>query len=145
MLSKATMIQSVLQAIHLHLMSCLKIPKTICVAIEQQFRVFFYWKDTQNANKTHWINWEILCNRKFDGGLGTRNISLFNQALFGKQCWNLIISSKTLMAHLFQELYHPNIPPLGGCYSQQNIPLLEGYFMGKRTLEGRDMMDPNKH
>lgn len=54
-LSKAErliMIQLVLQAIPLHVMSCIKIPHMICDKIDQ-FNRAFYWKRNQNGKKIH--------------------------------------------------------------------------------------------
>lgn len=56
-LSKAdrlVMIKSILHAIPLHLMSCLKTPKTICNSMEKLIRQF-YWGWNFSNNKIHWI------------------------------------------------------------------------------------------
>lgn len=108
-LSKAgrlIMIKSVLQTILIHLMSCIRIPKQICVAIEKYIRKF-YWGGNQSSNKIHWIKWKTLCKRKSNGDLGLRQIFTLNQILLAKHGWNFITSPNSLTARLFKSLYFP--------------------------------------
>ena len=43
--------------------------------------------------------------RKKEGGLGLRDLRLFNLALIGKQGWNLLTKPHTLVARVFKEKY----------------------------------------
>ena len=47
------------------------------------------------------------CVRKEEGGLGFRDLLLFNLALLGKQGWNLLTKPHTLVARVFKEKYFP--------------------------------------
>lgn len=42
------------------------------------------------SHKIFWDLWETLCHGKFDGGLGKRNLSIFNQALLAKLGWYIL-------------------------------------------------------
>ena len=57
-----------------------------------------------------------LCVRKEEGGLGFRDLRLFNHALLGKQGWNLLTKPHTLVARLFREKYFPS-----GDYLSSNL------------------------
>jgi hypothetical protein len=47
---------------------------------------------------------------KEKGGLGFRDIELFNLALLGKQGWRLLQQPDSFMANFFKEKYYPNGP-----------------------------------
>ena len=44
---------------------------------------------------------------KKDGGMGFRNLHVFNVPLLGKQGWGLMTQSDTLVAKLFKAKYFP--------------------------------------
>lgn len=64
-------------------MCYLRLPQTNCDALEQNVRKF-YLDGSQMDMKIHWISWDVLCKRKFEGGLGLRNLSIFNKSLLAK-------------------------------------------------------------
>ena len=64
----------------------------------------------------HWQRWERLCVRKEEGGVGFRDLCLFNLALLGKQGWNLLTKPHTLVARVFKEKYFPS-----GDYLSSNL------------------------
>jgi hypothetical protein len=42
------------------------------------------------------------------GGIGFKNLQAFNLALLGKQAWNLVTKSESLITKLFKARYFPN-------------------------------------
>lgn len=101
---RAVLIQAILQAIPVHVMSCLKIPKLICSQIESYIRRFF-WGGSPDHKKIHWIDWNILCTRKLDCGLGFRNMCFFNQALLAKQGWKIASQTDSLLHKIFKAIF----------------------------------------
>lgn len=65
----------------------------------------FWWGAVNENKKIHWIAWENLCFPKKEGGLGFRNLHLFNLSLLAKQGWRLIQQPKSLVARLFKTGY----------------------------------------
>ena len=135
---KLIMIKSILQAIPLHLMSCIKLPQGVCLNLEKAIRKFFWGvggrRGCQRDKKIHWVGWDILCQRKVEGGLGLRRIGLFNQSLLAKQGWNLFINPNSLLARLYKELYHPNSTFLEATVGRRSSPYWKGLLWGRILL-----------
>jgi hypothetical protein len=50
----------------------------------------------------HWFFWD-----KNDGGMGFKNLSVFNLAMSGKQSWCIWTSPDTLIVRLYKARYFP--------------------------------------
>lgn len=127
------MIKSILQAIPLHLISCIKLPQTICNSLEKNTRKFF-WGGCQREKKIHWVWYDFLCQRKTDGGVGLRKVTLFNEALLAKQGWNLIINPNSLLARIFKALYYPHSSFKEATAGGKPSPYWKGLLWGRLLL-----------
>ena len=78
--SREILIKIVTQAIPTYIMGIFKIPKTLCDTINS-ILAKYWWGQTKNEKKIHWINWKELCTPKKKGGMGFRDIQAFNLAL----------------------------------------------------------------
>ena len=65
-----------------------------------------------NTRGMHWKSWDKLCSSKDDGGLGFKDLTDFNTAMFGKQFWRLIDKPNTLFSCVFKGMYFRNASPL---------------------------------
>lgn len=45
---------------------------------------------------------------KEEGGLGFKDLQLFNESLLAKQLWRLITQPNLLMSRVFKQKYYPN-------------------------------------
>ncbi|KAK0606918.1 hypothetical protein LWI29_006286 [Acer saccharum] len=52
-----------------------------------------------------WSRWENLCKPKAVGGLGFRDLSLFNRSLLAKQAWRVLKSPNSLITKIFKSKY----------------------------------------
>jgi len=103
---KEVMLKSVIQAISIYVMSCFRLPAGICdkmrMTISNQF-----WGIENGKKKMHWRSWEWLTTPKALGGMGFRDMELFNQAMLGKQCWRLLTVPHSLCARVLKGRYFP--------------------------------------
>ena len=104
---KEVLIKSVAQAIPTYSMSCFKLPRGLCLHINSLLRNF-WWGSTEGKRKTCWVSWDDMVKPKFFGGLGFRDIELFNLALLAKQAWRILQDDNTLSARILRAVYFPS-------------------------------------
>ncbi|XP_058198477.1 uncharacterized protein LOC131313998 [Rhododendron vialii] len=68
----------------------------------------FWWGSKEAERKIHWIKWDKLSRCKGKGGLGFRDLDVFNRALIAKQGWKLISGEPSLFKRIFKGKYFPN-------------------------------------
>ena len=101
------LIKAVAQAIPTYAMNCFKLPKTWCEEINSLI-ARYWWGQKNEERKLHWIRWDKLCTAKPDGGLGFRNLHIFNMALLANQSWRLLQNPQSLFYRVFKARYFPN-------------------------------------
>ena len=94
---KLTMMQSVLTAIPSYTMSCFELPLSLCKRIQSAL-TRFWWDSSSEKRSICWFFWDNLAQPKAAGGLGLRDIQLFNQALLPKLAWRIITVPDCLIA-----------------------------------------------
>jgi hypothetical protein len=81
---KETMIKAVGHAIPVYIMSIFKLQDGVCDQMEQTIRNF-WWGTKNGKRKVHWTAWWKLTRAKSRGGLGFRDLKLFNQTMLARQ------------------------------------------------------------
>ena len=92
------------------------IPLSALEELQKMLNLFWWVSQREGDRVIHWQRWEILCVRKEEGGLGFRDLRLFNLVLLGKQGWDLLTKPHTLVARVFKEKYFPS-----GDYLSSNL------------------------
>jgi hypothetical protein len=58
-----------------------------------------------NNKKIHRMSWKRMGRSKNEGGMGFKDLVVFNQVLLAKQCWRLYQSPSSLTARIFKAKY----------------------------------------
>ncbi|KAL5539433.1 hypothetical protein UlMin_045908 [Ulmus minor] len=103
---KEVLLKAVVQAIPTYAMSCFMIPDSILKEIEAAC-AHFWWGSSPDHKRVHWKKWSDLCQPKAAGGMGFKDLSLFNQALLGKQVWRITQKPHSLVAQVLKARYFP--------------------------------------
>jgi hypothetical protein len=103
---KEVMVKSVLQAIPSYVMSVYLIPETTIKEIERMINSF-WWGGGANNRGIKWLAWDKMAYPKEFGGLGFRNLHLFNMAMVAKQGWKFIMQPDTLVSKIYKARYFP--------------------------------------
>lgn len=104
---KEHLLKSVIQSIPTYMMSLFSIPEGILNEINSMC-ARFWWGSRGTERKMHWISWEKLCLPKSHGGLGFRELKVFNQALLAKKGWRLLCDTSSLVHRVMSARYYPH-------------------------------------
>jgi hypothetical protein len=105
---KEVLIKSVAQVIPTFSMSCFKLPRGLCLAINSMLRNF-WWGSKGGKRKLCWVLWETMCSPKYSGGMGFRDIELFNLALLARQAWRILQNPEALSSRILKAVYFPEV------------------------------------
>ncbi|KAA3459024.1 reverse transcriptase [Gossypium australe] len=89
---KEVFIKSVLQAT----------PSMPCNAFSSLGNIMnrFWWANGKTKTGIHWSTWDVLCLPKVAGGLGFKDLFLFNKALLAKRVWRILTNLNCLLAKI---------------------------------------------
>lgn len=93
---REVLIKVVVLVIPTYAMSYFKLPVSFCSYLENMIARFWYGQKG-NERKIHWINWGQMCESKFKGELGFRDLRTFNIAILAKQGCQILQEECTML------------------------------------------------
>ncbi|XP_026461066.1 uncharacterized protein LOC113362787 [Papaver somniferum] len=103
---RSVMIRNVTNSISVHHMSSFKIQDSTISkinSVQQQF-----WGNKKNNKGKHFIAWRDVNKSKEEGGLGFRDLEVFNRALLAKFSWKLCTDDTSIYVRSLRAKYFPN-------------------------------------
>ena len=104
---KEVLIKLVAQAIPTYAMSVFQLPVACSNEINSMLSNY-WWGQKHGERRIHWMGWKKLARSKKVGGMGFRDLKLFNSALLARQCWRLLHNPHSLIFRVLKSKYFPN-------------------------------------
>jgi hypothetical protein len=130
---KEILLKAVIQAIPTYCMSIFQLQISLCKYLNGLMHEFL-WKHLSKSSKIHWMSWEGMSFLKSSGGLGFRDLVLFNQAFLAKQGWRRIQNPSSLVANIFKYKYYTSSSFLDSSLGSRVSFVWRSLFHAKRLL-----------
>ncbi|XP_044342365.1 uncharacterized protein [Triticum aestivum] len=127
-------IKVVMQAVPLYSMSCFNLSKTTCKKLTTSMSRF-WWGGDGDKQKLHWKKWDEIAQPKGAGGMGFRNLQLFNLAMLGKQGWRLITKPESLCSRVMAGKYYHGTDFLNAKKKKGSSHVWQAILKGRTVLQ----------
>ncbi|XP_058784431.1 uncharacterized protein LOC131659235 [Vicia villosa] len=101
---RITLLKSVLSSLAIFTMSFYKIPSRV-VKMFTSIQNKFLWGGVEEKRNIHWVKWSDVNIPFEEGGLGVKNIKLFNFAFLCKWRWRILEGSNSLWYNVLKSRY----------------------------------------
>lgn len=114
-------------------MSIFKLSKQTLIEIESIIRKFLRGRGDKEK-KIQWVGWNKLTRMKKLGGLGLRDLTIFNQAMLAKLAWRSITESNKLWVKVLTSLCCPSNKLLANFNSKEGSWVWQSIQYGLERL-----------
>jgi hypothetical protein len=132
--AKEILIKAVLQSLPTYAMGIFKFPVGLLDELSHIIRDF-WWGDEHDRRRIHWMSWEKMTRPKSHGGMGFRDLRVFNQALLARQAWRLLHFPESLCARVLKAKYYPAGNLLDTAFIQNTSQSWQGVMHGLELLK----------
>ncbi|GJM96176.1 hypothetical protein PR202_ga12989 [Eleusine coracana subsp. coracana] len=102
---RKVLIKFVAQTIPTYPMSCFLIPKATCKKM-RTVTSNYWWGGVADNRRIHRQKWDHVMRPKEQGGMGFRDLHLFNLAMLGKRGWRLMTRPNSLCVRILKGRYY---------------------------------------
>ncbi|MCI15623.1 LINE-1 reverse transcriptase like, partial [Trifolium medium] len=102
---RVVLLNSVLASIPVFFLSYLKLPSMVRKKIIRIQRNFLWGGALGEKAKIPWVSWKDVCRPKKEGGLGVKDLLLFNVSLLAKWRWRLLVEDGSLWKKVLEAKY----------------------------------------
>ncbi|KAE8773418.1 Alanyl-tRNA synthetase [Hordeum vulgare] len=127
-------LKTVAQAIPTFSMSCFKLTRKVCKSLVLIMGKY-WWSSSVDRRSLHWLSWDVVSKPKKQGGMGFRDLELFNIALLGKHWWRLTTNLSLLCARVLKGKYFPDGHFMQATAPRSSSTTWRAIIAGKETLQ----------
>jgi hypothetical protein len=115
-------------------MSCFKLPRGLYEHINTLIWNF-WWGGKEGKRRTCWVSWDQMVQPKYAGGLGFRDIELFNLALLARQALRALQEPTTLSSRMLKAIYFPESELLNAKLGSHPSQVWRAIYEGRDALK----------
>jgi ribonuclease HI len=134
MAGREVLVKSNAQAIPTYSMSSFLLSKNTCKKITSAMAKY-WWGGDGEKRKMHWKKWEDIAVPKSEGGMGFRDMRLFNIAMLGKQGWRLLTNPDSLCARVLRGKYYHDKECMKATKKKNMSHTWRAILVGRQALE----------
>ncbi|XP_019253939.1 PREDICTED: uncharacterized protein LOC109232639 [Nicotiana attenuata] len=101
---RVLLVNTVLTHIHTYWASIFVLPKKVIKSIIGVCRCFL-WDGKVYSNKPQLVAWDLVCRTKRQGGLGVKDIVVWNEEAIAKYVWNIAAKTDNLWVRWVNHIY----------------------------------------
>ncbi|KAJ0797670.1 putative RNA-directed DNA polymerase [Helianthus annuus] len=101
---RVVLIKSVLESLPVYYFSLFKVPVMVKNKLEAMIKRFL-WGGNSDANKIHWVGWDLVTRPKKCGGLGLTKLDVSNNALLLKWIWRYRMEVKSMWRKVIDAIH----------------------------------------
>jgi hypothetical protein len=131
--AKEVHLKSVIQALLTYSMSCFKLTKGLCKKVMAVMSKY-WWAGSLDKRGMHWQSWEKMSIPKSKGGLGFRDLGIFNDAMLAKHAWRLLERPGSLCARVLLARYSKGGDVLSASCPKGASPTWKAICKGREVL-----------
>lgn len=102
---REVLLKSKAQAVVTYPMSCFLLPVSTCQKMKSTI-ANYWWGSSADNRRLHWMSWDRLTQPKEVGGMGFRDLPMFNKAMLGIQAWRLLTRPDSLCSRVLKGRYY---------------------------------------
>ncbi|CAM8990804.1 unnamed protein product [Rhodiola kirilowii] len=129
---REVLVKAVIQAMPVYMMSVYLFPKSVISEMARLIQQF--WWNKKGSKGISWLSQDMLQTKKYEGGLGFKNLSVFNEAILMKVAWRMVKHPHLLISQVLLAKYCSNKGILDARLGSAPSHIWRGIMRGMHTF-----------